>query len=98
MRLSLFILGVFAAIVWIASPALAQSQSDSVYHRQRVRLSSPPSEVGLVIQQDDRMFIFQAWHPAAAEIKAGRSIGDHHEASTAHACCVYSHCLHRKTR
>lgn len=37
-------LGIFAAIVWIASPALAQhaSQSDSVHHRQRVRLSSPP--------------------------------------------------------
>ena len=46
MRLSLFILEIFAAIVWIASPALAQyaSQSDSVHHRQRVRLSSPPSD------------------------------------------------------
>jgi hypothetical protein len=46
MRLSLFILGVFATIVWIAYPALAQYafQSDSVHHRQRVRLSSPPSD------------------------------------------------------
>jgi hypothetical protein len=46
MRLLLLILGVFAAIVWIASPALAQyaSQSDPVQHRQRVRLSSPPSD------------------------------------------------------
>jgi hypothetical protein len=29
MRLSLFILGVFAAIIWIASPALAQYASQS---------------------------------------------------------------------
>ena len=37
MRLSLFTLRIFAAIVWIASPALAQyaSRSDSVDHRQR---------------------------------------------------------------
>jgi hypothetical protein len=47
MRLSLFILGVFAAIVWIASPALAQyaSRSDPVHHRQRPpsMTSRPPS-------------------------------------------------------
>ena len=49
MRFSLFILlGILAAIVWIASPALAQyaSQSDSVHHRQRLRLSSHPSDSG----------------------------------------------------
>jgi hypothetical protein len=46
MRLSLFIPGVFAAIVCIASPALAQyaSRGDSVHHRQRLRLSSHPSD------------------------------------------------------
>jgi hypothetical protein len=59
MRLSLFILGVFAAIVCIVSPALAQydSQSDpsiSVHHRKHLRttihqsdyraLASPPTE------------------------------------------------------
>jgi hypothetical protein len=44
MRLSLFILGIFAAVVWIASPALAQyaSRSDSFHHRQRSRVSSDP--------------------------------------------------------
>ena len=108
MRLSLFLLAAFAAILWIAYPALAQYafQSDSVHHRQRVRLSSPPSDfispletpgLGLVIQQGDRMFIFQAWPPAAVEIKASGSIGNH-EASTAHARGVYSHRLHRETR
>jgi hypothetical protein len=46
MRLSLFLLAAFAAILWIEYPALAQYafQSDSVHHRQRVRLSSPPSD------------------------------------------------------
>ena len=60
MRLLLFILGVFAAILCIVSPALAQygSQSDrsiSVHQRKHVRMSthqsdysralaSPPSE------------------------------------------------------
>src|SRR5262249_62226903 len=48
MRLSLFILGIFAALGCIASSALAQyvSRSDrsiSVHHRQHVRVSSDPS-------------------------------------------------------
>ena len=51
-----------------------------------------------MIQQGDRMFIFQAWPPAAVEIKASGSIGNHREASTAHARGVYSHRLHRETR
>jgi hypothetical protein len=46
MRLSLFILGMFAAIILIASPALAQyaSRSDPIRHGQRPRSSSPPSD------------------------------------------------------
>jgi hypothetical protein len=60
MRLSLFIPGVFAAIVSVVSPAFAQyaSQSDrsiSVHHRKHLRtsthqsdsraLTSPPTEI-----------------------------------------------------
>ena len=51
MRLSLFLPSDAPAlraadVLWIAYPALAQYafQSDSVHHRQRVRLSSPPSD------------------------------------------------------
>jgi hypothetical protein len=47
MKLSLFILGVFAAIVCIASPASAQfaSQSDpSIHHRKHVGISSHQSD------------------------------------------------------
>jgi len=49
MKLSLFVLGIFAAIVWITSPALAQyaSRSDTVHHGQRLRSSSPPSDSAL---------------------------------------------------
>jgi len=49
MRLSLFILRIFAVIVLIASPALAQyaSRSDSVVPGQRSRLSNHPSDSDL---------------------------------------------------
>jgi hypothetical protein len=44
MRLSQYILGVFAGIVWIASPALAQNVSRSDHHRQHLRVSSDPND------------------------------------------------------
>jgi hypothetical protein len=53
MRLSLFILGVFAATIWIASPALAQyaSQSErsiSVRQRKHVTISIHQSDSSAV--------------------------------------------------
>jgi hypothetical protein len=46
MKLLLFILGIFAASVWIASTALAQygSRGDSVHYRQRLKAGNDQSD------------------------------------------------------
>ena len=94
MRLSLFIPGVFAAIVCIAFPALAQyaSQSNSAHHGRHLRVSSPPSDslaftspletpgFGLAIQRDDRMFMFQERHRIAAVFSKVHCYASEHEA------------------
>jgi hypothetical protein len=80
MRLSL--LGVFAAIPSIGSVCLPPI---SVHHRKHLRtsahqsdsraLASPPTETpgtlgaGLVIQQGDRMCMFQAWRRVGVGIR-----------------------------